>query len=84
MRLRVASAVVLLAALVGALWLGGVALEVLLGVAAMVGLWEYDTATESIAWMAFIKKNKDLGDGGEADGGFCADATWRCALVQSG
>ena len=26
----------------------------------LVGLWEYDTATESIAWMAFIKKNKDL------------------------
>jgi hypothetical protein len=26
----------------------------------LVGLWEYDTATESIAWMAFIAKNKDL------------------------
>ena len=26
----------------------------------LVGLWEYDTATESIAWMSFIKKNKDL------------------------
>ena len=26
----------------------------------LVGLWEYDTATESIAWMAFIPKNKDL------------------------
>jgi hypothetical protein len=26
----------------------------------LVGLWEFDTATESIAWMAFIKKNKDL------------------------
>ncbi len=26
----------------------------------LVGLWEYDTATESIAWMPFIPKNKDL------------------------
>jgi hypothetical protein len=26
----------------------------------LVGLWEYDPATESIAWMAFIKKNKAL------------------------
>jgi len=26
----------------------------------LVGLWEYDPATESIAWMAFIPKNKDL------------------------
>jgi len=26
----------------------------------LVGLWEYDTATESIAWMSFIEKNKDL------------------------
>jgi hypothetical protein len=26
----------------------------------LVGLWEYDTATESIAWTSFIRKNKDL------------------------
>lgn len=26
----------------------------------LVGLWEFDTATESIAWMSFIKKNKEL------------------------
>jgi hypothetical protein len=26
----------------------------------LVGLWEYDPAAESIAWMAFIPKNKDL------------------------
>ncbi|MBZ5623147.1 MAG: winged helix DNA-binding domain-containing protein [Acidobacteriia bacterium] len=26
----------------------------------LVGLWEYDPAKESIAWMAFIPKNKDL------------------------
>jgi hypothetical protein len=26
----------------------------------LVGLWEYDTATESIAWTSFIPKNKDL------------------------
>jgi hypothetical protein len=26
----------------------------------LIGLWEYDTVTESIAWTAFIKKNKDL------------------------
>ena len=26
----------------------------------LVGLWEYDAITESIAWMPFIKKNKDL------------------------
>ncbi len=26
----------------------------------LVGLWEFDMATESIAWMSFIKKNKDL------------------------
>jgi hypothetical protein len=26
----------------------------------LVGLWEYDTATESIVWVAFLKKNKDL------------------------
>jgi len=26
----------------------------------LVGLWEYDTATESIAWMSFVPKNKDL------------------------
>jgi Winged helix DNA-binding domain len=26
----------------------------------LVGLWEYDTATESIAWLPFIGKNKDL------------------------
>ena len=28
----------------------------------LVGLWEYDTATESIAWVAFIKKDKALQD----------------------
>jgi hypothetical protein len=26
----------------------------------LVGLWEYDTTTESIVWLAAIKKNKDL------------------------
>ena len=26
----------------------------------VVGLWEYDTTTESIAWTAFIKKDRDL------------------------
>ena len=26
----------------------------------LVGLWEYDPETESIAWKAFIAKNKDL------------------------
>jgi hypothetical protein len=26
----------------------------------LAGLWEYDTATESIAWMPFIKRNKEL------------------------
>jgi Winged helix DNA-binding domain len=26
----------------------------------IVGLWAYDTATESIAWRAFVEKNKDL------------------------
>lgn len=26
----------------------------------LVGLWEYDPATESLAWMAFIPKNKEL------------------------
>lgn len=26
----------------------------------LVGLWEYDPSTESIVWMAFGKKNKDL------------------------
>ena len=26
----------------------------------LVGLWEYDTAKEAIAWTAFIPKNKDL------------------------
>lgn len=26
----------------------------------LVGLWEYDTATESIAWVPFIARNKDL------------------------
>jgi hypothetical protein len=26
----------------------------------LVGLWEYDTATESVAWTSFIPKNKDL------------------------
>jgi hypothetical protein len=26
----------------------------------LVGLWEYDTATESLAWTAFIPKNKEL------------------------
>jgi hypothetical protein len=26
----------------------------------LVGLWEFDTATETIAWWPFIKKNKDL------------------------
>jgi len=25
-----------------------------------VGLWEYGTATESIAWCAFIPRNRDL------------------------
>lgn len=28
----------------------------------VVGLWEYDTATNSIAWMAFVKKDKALQD----------------------
>jgi hypothetical protein len=28
----------------------------------VVGLWEYDTSTNSIAWMAFVKKNKALQD----------------------
>jgi hypothetical protein len=26
----------------------------------LIGLWEYDTETESIAWASFISKNKDL------------------------
>ncbi len=26
----------------------------------LVGLWEFDTATQTIAWTSFIKKNKDL------------------------
>ena len=26
----------------------------------LVGLWEYDTASESIAWVSFVPKNKDL------------------------
>src|SRR5262249_16458120 len=26
----------------------------------LVGLWEYDTASESLAWMSFIPKNNDL------------------------
>ena len=26
----------------------------------LVGLWEYDTEAESIAWVAFVAKNKDL------------------------
>jgi hypothetical protein len=26
----------------------------------LIGLWEYDTETESIAWASFIPKNKDL------------------------
>ena len=26
----------------------------------LVGLWEYDTATDSIAWMSFIPKNADM------------------------
>ena len=26
----------------------------------LVGLWEYDTSTESIAWTAFVPKNRDL------------------------
>ena len=26
----------------------------------VVGLWEYDTSTQSIAWMAFVKKDKTL------------------------
>ena len=26
----------------------------------LVGLWEYDPATESIAWMSFVKKDKAL------------------------
>jgi hypothetical protein len=28
----------------------------------LVGLWEYDPATESIAWMPFIKKDKALAE----------------------
>lgn len=28
----------------------------------VVGLWEYDTATESIAWVAFVKKDRALQD----------------------
>ena len=28
----------------------------------VVGLWEYDTTTNSIAWMAFVKKDKALHD----------------------
>src|SRR5262245_54253478 len=28
----------------------------------VVGLWEYDTATDSIAWMSFMKKDKSLQD----------------------
>jgi hypothetical protein len=28
----------------------------------VVGLWEYDTATSSIAWMSFVKKDKSLQD----------------------
>ena len=26
----------------------------------LAGLWEYDTLAESIAWTAFVPKNKDL------------------------
>lgn len=39
--LRLASAAVLLAVLLGSLWLGGVAFDVVLGVAIAVGLWEF-------------------------------------------
>jgi Winged helix DNA-binding domain len=28
----------------------------------LVGLWEYDPSTESIAWMSFVKKDKALAD----------------------
>lgn len=28
----------------------------------LIGLWEYDQATESIAWMSFVKKDKALQD----------------------
>ena len=28
----------------------------------VMGLWEYDTSTDSIAWMAFVKKDKPLQD----------------------
>jgi Winged helix DNA-binding domain len=28
----------------------------------IVGLWEYDTATDSVAWMSFMKKDKSLED----------------------
>jgi hypothetical protein len=28
----------------------------------IVGLWEYDTATGSIAWMSFVKKDRSLQD----------------------
>jgi Winged helix DNA-binding domain len=28
----------------------------------VIGLWEYDTATDSVAWIAFVKKDKALED----------------------
>jgi hypothetical protein len=28
----------------------------------LVGLWEFDSASQSIAWMSFVKKNKALED----------------------
>jgi len=28
----------------------------------IVGLWEYDTAADSIAWISFVKKDKALED----------------------
>jgi len=36
--------------------------HVILDQGRIVGLWEYDTATGSIAWMSFVKKDKSIQD----------------------
>ena len=50
----------------------------------VVGLWEYDTATDSIAWMAFVKKDTALQEAVARTEQYVREQSGRRAVFQSG
>ena len=47
----------------------------------LIGLWEYDTATQSIAWMSFVKKDKAIAAGGGIDRSHDSHGARGCAQL---